>query len=1677
MKTSRKILCILLAMILALAGPAAVFAEGGNEPSPSDGSGGASDFPASDSQMIENTTDSSRLLTREDVPEEAKISNLSDVYGVTENDKAEVLESLISDDALDDFTAAINHADGFRPVSDQDAALTLGKVETFLMNGGLGAYLNSGNLLMGSEIGLTSNKTHKVKILGADTNASGWVFVVDKDAISWWIKDEDGMGIEGALVTISYLNDNGQRITKSTPTTGGNTPGIAVFDDLPDDFFGIVDVQAPGYRSVSILDKEMQKGEYYPLVMEPTKENDLYVRGVDLSGKDMVNEETTLSLMAIDTGDLTLKVLVTKSGNSQFPSTIEIKSDNRGKTVLQIDQTSTYDFDSNTRVYYAAKRWVEQDAGLFKDADMVSIGFGSETFALDHVTVENAVCVPGSGETNVPLTQKSLNGRTEDRLGGGGWLNQGLQIFMIPVQFGMFPDGTYMLMASYDITRLDPNTQYKFSSLFQKSWNPKAYSNIKNPLEVFQKSFWENTEKVKKGQAILDSPKKIKAVANPTYDFSLSFSLFLRSCYNKETDDSYGSGGILFSGGLTAGLTEYFLITAGPVVIPLYVGFEGHMNINTTLAVNFLMDRAPTGHDQDAAWKYTTDDGWDINARIEVIAGFSVFGGVGVKGALGAAAVGYVDFDIATVLDKGQAHLLTKDPHSFIDVLYGLRIEYYLLFYSGTIKIDALQDAKRLDDSEWTSEQIAEALFENLEFSPVPLEECAEDLTLMPLTADEGPRDEYYSRSSEPEETLEGQSRIITVDSSIIPDSQVQFAATKDYTALFRLGYNGRRTDIYYQIQSPSTGNLASGLYKVFLPDNETRSVTEFVVVPNKTDNSNYVYIGAVVVDDTLTDENARMRSTDVYAMVVDLDRDYTISSVLASDPSMKGSYFYSAPRPAGRENYCSVGYAATRLTDDNGVSVDGLKGLLKASQLHTDYYISWGEDGHPEQRSFKNLGRNKIYSNGVIAPNEPSFWVVDDLKSSDKYLQVKGYGANGYYEETLRCNFRIDIEGMIALEDIKKGVADWDSIITNWQYLNGCNYFIAGDSVYWMSKSGSGSSYEWVVEKVSNGSGVLAVDDRYAMITNNDRSAVYLIGVVGDYESNFETGVTEKGYNIAKIYTITTDRDSSGKISCKLHGPLDLKFAKGSEVRCFAAAYNPSECAASGLTIAYTTQPANPDKYAEKICMWLQNADRGLLVTDVRIPNYLIIEGQHAVEVFVTVRNYGYGLENSLQYTIHDENGAQLLITNGTYDYYPSSWVFSGTELYPGDSRVDRILIRPDPNWSTNKEHAIVIEVEDHYKYDGDLDEIVNTARMASDNLTLTAENVLIGGKHFISVSMENNTLVGEKTPVIKIVMDYAPAQGTKTGSAVLFASLAESDTAVRRAPGELKFSLPTDEMIVSFDEDDEELTGQIYHFNIDMDSVWEEGLDNGLRGAYVSLVDADGVQQSNELVYLTNPAERRPDAVVGTKLDENGDPLEGAVFGLFREGEDEPLQTETSDAEGIFSFNIAEPGEYIVKETEAPKGYALDKTKYPVSAGGKGEVFELEVSNKPVTGSVKLTLTDKDHPDKMLSGAVFSVYDKDGNKVCELKETSKGVYEFGDLPYGEYTIKTEKLPSGYYSEDSRKFSITEDGAVIELAVSAEEGAPPTGDHSDIALYAALLAVSVIAIVVVFIVSRKRKR
>ena len=81
--------------------------------------------------------------------------------------------------------------------------------------------------------------------------------------------------------------------------------------------------------------------------------------------------------------------------------------------------------------------------------------------------------------------------------------------------------------------------------------------------------------------------------------------------------------------------------------------------------------------------------------------------------------------------------------------------------------------------------------------------------------------------------------------------------------------------------------------------------------------------------------------------------------------------------------------------------------------------------------------------------------------------------------------------------------------------------------------------------------------------------------------------------------------------------------------------------------------------------------------------------------------------------------------------------------------------------------------------------------------------------------------------------------------------------------------------------------------------------------------------------------------------KIDENSDPLAGAVFTLC-DASGSAISTQTSKDDGIIRFSELAPGNYSVKETKAPAGYELVSDSLDITIGS-GETYRYTFKNIP--------------------------------------------------------------------------------------------------------------------------------
>ena len=223
----------------------------------------------------------------------------------------------------------------------------------------------------------------------------------------------------------------------------------------------------------------------------------------------------------------------------------------------------------------------------------------------------------------------------------------------------------------------------------------------------------------------------------------------------------------------------------------------------------------------------------------------------------------------------------------------------------------------------------------------------------------------------------------------------------------------------------------------------------------------------------------------------------------------------------------------------------------------------------------------------------------------------------------------------------------------------------------------------------------------------------------------------------------------------------------------------------------------------------------------------------------------------------------------------------------------------------------------------------------------------------------------------------------------------------------------------------------------------------------------------------------ENKPYAnIVINKVDSvKGTALSGATFGIYTDAECEiPAQAYTSatddtltDAEitesatGKYTCNYlpissATGTTYYVKELTAPEHYAIDTDVHPVTL--KTANSTVAVSNNATSkfyetplGSVRTTKVDADHPDVLLSGAEFTVYNSDKATVYgKLAETSKGTYHLDEIPAGTYYLKETKAPK-YYNIDNTfyQFTISDAGKVVDVSINGNDKFPNAPQKGDI--------------------------
>ena len=155
--------------------------------------------------------------------------------------------------------------------------------------------------------------------------------------------------------------------------------------------------------------------------------------------------------------------------------------------------------------------------------------------------------------------------------------------------------------------------------------------------------------------------------------------------------------------------------------------------------------------------------------------------------------------------------------------------------------------------------------------------------------------------------------------------------------------------------------------------------------------------------------------------------------------------------------------------------------------------------------------------------------------------------------------------------------------------------------------------------------------------------------------------------------------------------------------------------------------------------------------------------------------------------------------------------------------------------------------------------------------------------------------------------------------------------------------------------------------------------------------------------------------------KVKENGDPLEGAVFGIY-DADNVLVQQQTSDKDGNLTFSKLGYGTYTIREIEAPYGYHPSTGEWQVTIDGTYQnpvQILTTVVNEDAPGWIKITKTDE-LDGHVIAGVCFDIYalNEDGSTgdlVSTMITNDEGIALSESLLVGDYLVMEREAPEGY--------------------------------------------------------------
>ena len=168
--------------------------------------------------------------------------------------------------------------------------------------------------------------------------------------------------------------------------------------------------------------------------------------------------------------------------------------------------------------------------------------------------------------------------------------------------------------------------------------------------------------------------------------------------------------------------------------------------------------------------------------------------------------------------------------------------------------------------------------------------------------------------------------------------------------------------------------------------------------------------------------------------------------------------------------------------------------------------------------------------------------------------------------------------------------------------------------------------------------------------------------------------------------------------------------------------------------------------------------------------------------------------------------------------------------------------------------------------------------------------------------------------------------------------------------------------------------------------------------------------------------------------KVDaDSNTPLQGAGFRLYDASGSQVAEGYT-DANGKLTFTGLKLGSYTCKEFQAPAGYELDDTVFPIVLNQNEQILKVTRENKLITGSIEILKVDADTK-KPLAGVVYRLFDADGNKITDGTTDANGKVTFDNLKPGKYSYQEISTVDGYQLDETKyDFSLTSENLNVKV-------------------------------------------